>query len=183
MSVHFPEVNLRFEISLQCWKMQMIMLKWMGSGKTWQTIQKTAQFGSTTYCTCCRTYTKYILKNIWWESCKHSGMCVCIRACVGVQIYHSAWLWSSIQPTCPCHMQSNHRPTGIGQHFSEAEVNFHTLSIYKSTGCQHSTDRTSEVFSYYFFCICLQYKYNSKQCTSAQPLYYSRYYIGHMFQL
>jgi hypothetical protein len=87
-------------------------------------------------------------------------VCVCgsFRACVGVL----GLVWVSKFTTVPgsavhsnlhalvkCN-PLNQRPTGVGQHSSEAEVIFHTLPIYKYTGCTLSTDKTSEVFSYLF---------------------------------
>jgi len=59
------------------------------------------------------------------------------------------------------------RQTGDGQHSSEAEVNFHTISIYKSTGCQLSTDRTSEVFS----CLFLLHLLTLQSCNTMSSIF------------
>ena len=89
---------------------------------------------------------------IWRESSKHSDMCVCVLGLVWVSKFTTvpgSAVHSNLHDLVKCN-PINQRPNGVGQHSSEVEVIFHTIPIYKSTSCQLSTDRTSEVFSYVF---------------------------------
>jgi len=75
-------------------------------------------------------------------------VCVCVLGLVSVSKFTAvpgSVVHCNLHALVKCN-PINQRPTGVGQHSSEAEANFHTLS----TGCQLSTDRTSEVFSYLF---------------------------------